>query len=242
MLNGITWHGLHSQIDFGATVTERDTNVPQKDRITDRVPYSSVTHDFTELYGEASYPERILQYKFTISDERGIRYLKPRAERFKHWLYEPIEKSELYDDREANYHFNAVCTEFHENYTKGVIAEITVIFAADPFMLPNTTSDRLAIPVSDSRYPDLDGDGRVTAADAAMILSASANLGAGLESGLTAEQELLADADRDGSITATDAALVQKFVVQIGTGIWSNDSEGWTDFLNYELDRMPEVL
>lgn len=242
MLNGITWHGLHSQIDFGATLTGRDTNVPEKDRITDRVPFSSVTYDFTELFGEASYPERTLQYQFTISDEHGIRYLKQRVDRFKRWLYEPIEKSDLYDDRESEYHFHAVCTEFHENYTNGVMAEITVVFMADPFLLPNVPSERLAISISDSRYPDIDGDGRVSAADAALILSAAANLGTGMESGLTEEQELLADADRDGRITANDAALVQTFAAQCGSGIWDNTPEEWTKFLNYYLDKMPEVL
>jgi hypothetical protein len=242
MLNGITWHGLHSQVDFGATLTERDTNVPSRDRITDRVPYSSVTHDFSALFGKPSYPERTLQYKFTISDEHGIHYLRPRVERFKHWLYDPTEKSELYDDREKEYHFNAVCTGFHENYTNGVKAEITVVFQADPYMLPSVSAERQAIPVSDCRYPDIDADGRVTAADAAMILTAAANIGTGQESGLTPEQEFLADADRDGIISAADATLVQTFVSQCGAGIWSNDEEGWTDFINYNLDRMPEVL
>ena len=242
MLNGITWHGLHSQLDFGATLTERDTNVPPRDRITDRVPYSSVTHDFSELFGEPSYPERTLQYKFTISDEHGIRYLRPRVERFKHWLYDPMDKSELYDDREEEYHFNAVCTEFHENYTNGVKAEITAVFQADPLMIPNVPAEMLAIPVSDCRYPDLDGDGRVTAADASLILIAAANMGVGQESGLTPEQELLADVNRDGTIDAVDASLVQVFASQCGAGIWNNDAEGWTDFINYQLGRMSEVL
>lgn len=242
MLNGITWHGLHSQIDFGATLTERDTNVPPRDRITDRVPYSSVTHDFSKLFGEPTYPERTLQYKFTISDEHGIRYLRPRVERFKHWLYDPMDKSELYDDREEEYHFNAICTEFHENYTNGVKAEITAVFQADPLMIPNVPAERLAIPVSDCRYPDIDNDGRVTAADAAKILTAAANIGSGLDSGLTPEQEVLADANRDGVINAEDAVLVQLFASQCGAGVWSNDEEGWTDFINYNLDRKSEVL
>ena len=83
LINGITWNHLHSQLDFGATITERQLQLPEKDRITDRVPYSSITHDFTALYGNASYAERTLQYKFMISDENGIQYLKDRVERFR---------------------------------------------------------------------------------------------------------------------------------------------------------------
>ena len=242
LINGITWKGLHSQLDFGATITERQLQMPEKDRITDRVPYSSITYDFTSLYGTASYAERTLQYKFMISDEKGIQYLKERVEPFKRWLYEPVKKSALYDDAEKEYHFNAVCTSISESYTNGVIAEITVTFAADPFKIPSVASEQLAISVSDCRFPDLDGDGRATAADASTILTAAANLGAGLESGLTREQALLADANRDGRITAEDAELVQTFSSLCGAGLYSNDRDGWTEFINYQLGRKSEVL
>ena len=153
LVNGITWLGLHSQLDFDATVTYRQLNLPERDRVTDRVPYSSITHDFTALYGPPGYAERTLQYKFMLSDERGIQYLKPRVERFKLWLYEPVEKSALYDDTETEYHFNAVCTSVSESYTNGVIAELTVTFAADPFKFPNASEELMEISVSDSRYP-----------------------------------------------------------------------------------------
>lgn len=242
MINGITWHGMHSQLDFGATLIERDTNFPEKERITERVPYSSVTYDFTELYGKASYPERELKYKFVISDERGIHYLKKRVDKFKKWLYNPISKSELYEDKETEYHFKAVCTQITENYTHPVKCEITVTFKADPYRMPSVPPERTAIPISDCRYPDIDGDGRVTAADASMILEAAANIGAGHPSGLTPEQELLADTNRDGIIDATDAAFVQQFVAQCGAGIWTDSESGWTDFINYNLDKMSEVL
>lgn len=242
MLNGITWKGKHSLADFDATMISRDTNPPQKDRITDRPPYSSVTYDFTELFGEPSYPERTLQYQFMISDERGICYLKKRVNLFRKWLYGETGKSALYDDREDNYHFNAVCTGFSEKYTSGVIAEITVIFQADPFMLPNVPAEQYAIPVSDCRFPDLDEDERVTAHEAALIQTAAANIGAQLPSGLTEEQEFLADVDRDGKITAKDSAIVLEFASLCGTHIYSNDAEGWTKYINYKLNRLPEVI
>ena len=242
MLNGITWHGLHSLIDFDATMISRDTNPPQKDRITDRPPYSSVTYDFTELFGEPSYPERTLIYQFTISDERGIYYLKKRVNRFRKWLYSTSGKSALYDDREDDYHFNAVCTGFSEKYTAGVIAEITVTFQAAPFMLPNVPLEQRAIPVSDCRFPDLDGDGRVTARDAGLVQTAAANIGAGMPSGLTEEQELLADVNRDGIINAKDSGIILEFASLCGAGRYSNDADGWTEFINFKLNRLPEVI
>jgi len=89
-----------------------------------------------------------------------------------------------------------------------------------------------AIPISDCHFPDIDGDGRVTASDSSLILAAAANLGTGRESGLTPEQELLADANRDGSINAVDASLVLSFAAELGVGKYSNNQDGWTEFLS----------
>ena len=242
MLNGIIWNGLHSLVDFDATLTSRDTNPPPKDRITDRPPYSSVTYDFTELFGKQSYPERTLQYQFMISDVRGIFYLKKRVGAFQKWLYDSVGKSSLYDAREDDYHFNAVCTGFSVKYTAGVIAEITVTFQADPFMIPNVPPEQYAIPVSDCRFPDFNQDGHIDASDAAVIETAAANIGAGLPSGLTEEQELLADVNRDSVINSEDTALVQEFVANAGAGKIENTPEGWTKFLNIKLGRKEEKI
>ena len=89
-----------------------------------------------------------------------------------------------------------------------------------------------AIPISDCHFPDIDGDGRVTASDSSLILAAAANIGTGHESGLTPEQELLADVNRDGSINAVDASLVLSFAAELGVGKYSNNQEGWTEFLS----------
>lgn len=133
-MNGITWMNQHSETDFDATITERILPPPPKDRITERVPYSSVTYDFTALYGSATYGERTLQYKFMLSDYRGMTFLKNRVSQFIQWLYSSIEKSPLYDDTEEGYYYNAVCTDVSApSYTGGTVAELTVTFMADPF-------------------------------------------------------------------------------------------------------------
>ncbi|MEE5994582.1 MAG: leucine-rich repeat protein [Oscillospiraceae bacterium] len=89
-----------------------------------------------------------------------------------------------------------------------------------------------AIPISDCQYPDIDGDGRVTASDSSLILAAAANIGSGRESGLTPEQEVLADVNRDGKINAIDASLVLNFAASVGAGNYQGSLEGWIDFLN----------
>lgn len=65
---------------------------------------------------------------------------------------------------------------------------------------------------------DLDGDTVVNSGDAAAILSASALIGSGAESGLSADQEISADVNQDGSINAGDAALVLSYSAESGAG------------------------
>jgi hypothetical protein len=88
-------------------------------------------------------------------------------------------------------------------------------------------------------FPDIDGDGLVTAADAEMIATAAANIGAGEPSGLTKAQERRADADLDGAITASDAETVQAFAAAVGAGDYTNDPAGWLAFLAYDPDVGP---
>lgn len=238
MLNGITWQGLHSQLHFGATTKERKTPPPPKDRITDRVAFSSVTEDFTALFGKASYGERTLKYKFVISELSGPSYLEERVNQFTRWLYEPIGKSELYDDRREGYHYMATCTDIADPvYIGGVVAEITVTFAADPFLLSN----RVFLP-SEARWPDVDFDGSANAADASIILDGAVTDGAGDVIPLTDEQKLRADADRDGSINASDAVDVLDFVAEVGAGNYPDSPEGWAQFMNDRLADESGVL
>ncbi len=58
---------------------------------------------------------------------------------------------------------------------------------------------------------DVDGDGRVTAADARVILRRSAQLIT-----LTMEQDALADVNKDGQVTATDARIVLRYCAGLG--------------------------
>lgn len=80
-------------------------------------------------------------------------------------------------------------------------------------------------------YPDIDGDGTVTAIDASLVLTAYTNIQAGEPSGLTPEQENLADANRDGIINSVDASLIMSFYSGCSTGEYTNNQAGWTTFM-----------
>lgn len=81
-----------------------------------------------------------------------------------------------------------------------------------------------------ARYPDLDGDGRVSATDVSMILNASVQDNSGGDSGLTDEQRRLADINGDGTCNAEDAALMSEFSASLGAGLYENNAFGWLKF------------
>ena len=80
-------------------------------------------------------------------------------------------------------------------------------------------------------YPDINGSGTVNGTDASLILRAYANLSAGEPSGLTPEQEALADVDKDGKITAKDANYVLTFWADCNAGAYENNQAGWEKFM-----------
>lgn len=80
-------------------------------------------------------------------------------------------------------------------------------------------------------YPDIDGDGRVTSMDASLVFAAYNNIMTDQPSGLTPEQENLADCNRDGLIDIIDASLLMSYYSGCGTGKYTNNQEGWTAFM-----------
>ncbi|MBQ8011785.1 MAG: hypothetical protein IJ265_09535, partial [Oscillospiraceae bacterium] len=65
---------------------------------------------------------------------------------------------------------------------------------------------------------DVDENGSVNAADAALLLKAASLAGSGGASGLNADQEQSADVNGDGVYNASDAALILQYAAYIGSG------------------------
>ena len=65
---------------------------------------------------------------------------------------------------------------------------------------------------------DVDENGTVNAADAALLLKAASLAGSGAASGLNADQEQSADVNGDGVYNASDAALILQYAAYAGSG------------------------
>lgn len=81
-------------------------------------------------------------------------------------------------------------------------------------------------------YPDVNGDGIADETDAGLIIQANSNIVAGLPSGLTEEQEDIADCDRNGLIEALDASLLYGFISDCNRGLYTNNAVGWNEYMS----------
>ena len=141
-------------------------------------------------------------------------------------------RRDLYDAGLPDYHFEASEPSVKMEDGMNTVHLITVTFQAAPAMIPNQVP---ALLESEKRYPDLNGDGHVTAADAALILTAAERIAAGQSSGLTPENELLADADLDGTITENDSLLVLQYAAAVSAGQFEDSMQSWQKYLRRYL-------
>ncbi len=232
MKDGIFVNGAHSYGTFGLKCLKRNIGEPQKDDYTERVPFSSIVYDFGGIYGEQTYGERRLSYTFEfLCFDRKIG--QSRIADIKKWLHWTGSMT-FYDDLMPDYHFKArepsiSWAESHGIYT------ISAVFPAAPEMWANVTE---AVP-TEYIFPDVNGDGKVNAIDASMILAAYSAISTGQDPGLTEEQLDACDANRDGHIDARDATLVLTFYSFVSVGRYDGTPESWTEYMN---DRKNGVI
>ena len=212
--------------NLGFHMLDRVVGEAPKDDHTERVAYSNTTYDFDDYFGISSYGERTLTYKFDLleSDARKRQYAEIELRKHLRWRgYRRLEDAQYPD-----FYFEARAPVFAFDKSVPGVMIVTITFKAAPAMLLRANE---VLPSDMQRYPDLDGDGHVTAADAALILTAAENIAAGESSGLTEAQELLADADLDGTITVEDSALVLQYAAQVTAGQIEDSEQSWQQYL-----------
>lgn len=116
---------------------------------------------------------------------------------------------------EACIYFNGDLEEMYVPYLDSEIGILKFLFESDrvPYGIGNRTSYK-----STYALGDLNTDSNVNAADAADILTAAANVGAGQNSSLNNGQKSAADVNGDGGFDATDAAKVLEYAAYAGAG------------------------
>lgn len=229
------WGRLH--------LLSREIGEAQKDDRTERVPFGSVTYDFDSIYGASGYGERTLTYRYDLLDwgahfpQWTLWDILAHLRRTLHWQ----GRKTLSDNTLPQYFFEVREPTVQMSNPQNGVYVITLTFRANPAALPWSLPYELQTRLNAAQYPDVNGDGTVTAADASLILTAAENIAAGLDSGLTEEQAALADADKDGTVSEHDALLVSEFSAACSRGEYPDDADGWHDFLQRQF-RLQEAL
>lgn len=222
--------GFWSPATLGFRLLSKQIGEPPKDNRTERVPYSNITYDYDALYGASSYDERTLTYTFDLVNRhhRNVQFLLSDLRHHLRWN----GLRDLHDSSYPDYHFEVHAPTVKAEDGQHTVLTVTITFKALPAMLPNQLP---ALTQSEQRYPDVNGDGHVTAADAALILTAAEAIAKGESSGLTPEQELLADADIDGAVTEADSLLVLQYVAAVAAGQFEDNAQSWQKYLRRHL-------
>lgn len=218
--------GFWTPAGLGFRMLSRQIGEPQKDDRSERVPFSNITYEF----GEPSYGERTLTYQLDLlgRDRRNVQFLLADLRRHLSWS----GLRDLHDCALPDYHFEVRAPSVRAEDGQNTVTVVTVVFRAEPAMLPNCVP---ALLESEKRYPDLNGDGHVTAADASIILTAAEHIAAGDASWLTPSQLLLADADLDGKVTEADALLVLEYASAVSAGQFDDNMQNWQRFLRRHI-------
>ena len=131
---GITYNNKHSFNDLGLTVLNtRVIETPSKIKITETIPFSNITYDFSNLYGGNCYTERQLEYEFLIKAHNSTELEFKRME-VDQWLLSSNSKTPLIDDNMLGYYYKAECisTDFEDMNN---IGKLKAIFTAYPFKI-----------------------------------------------------------------------------------------------------------
>lgn len=221
-------HGFWSPTALGFRLLAKQIGAPPKDERAERVPYSNITHYFGE--STPSYSERTLTYTYDLvnRDHRNVELLLSELRHKLRWT----GLHDLYDSSYPDYHFEARQPVIKAEDGQHTVLTVTITFRTNPAMLPNCVP---ALLQSEQRYPDVNGDGYITAADAALILSAAEKIAKGESSGLTPAQLLLADADLDGIVTEADSVLILQYVAAVASGQFEDNMQSWQKYLRRHL-------
>lgn len=136
--NGITINNKHSFDDFDLYISEKTIGLPDKEIITDNVPFMHGFYDFSNMMGTAIFKQRTLEYVFDVlaTSSKSLEELKTDIAM---WLMN-VHNANIYDDELDNFHFvgSFNSCEWSEDDEYG---ELKVTFLCQPFKIANEETE-----------------------------------------------------------------------------------------------------
>lgn len=132
-MNGITFNGKHSFADFNLIMNSKKISTPSKKKIKEPAPGMHSVWDFSTVAsnGEITYNQRAIEVQFTLMCNSKAQ-LHSQASQVAEWLQDSPQSQLIFDDIKNYYYLAEVEGELSINEEHS-IAEITVLFIAEPF-------------------------------------------------------------------------------------------------------------
>lgn len=134
MIKQLVANGKSSYNDFGIYIKERNPSIPIKRKNNQTVPGMHGSYDFSSIYGEVIYEDRLVEYKFDITGW-DVSDLDKERRRVFDWIVN-INQMEIIDEYSPNYHWLGSYSEgsWTEDAEQGLL---TVKFLVYPFAISN---------------------------------------------------------------------------------------------------------
>lgn len=135
MFSSIYFNGKDSYKDFGLTISEPRIGNPSKVKVTERVPFSNQTYDFSGIYSGQEYEERPLSFTFNIAWREKANDFYIYETEVLNWLTGTNKKEVLKYSELPGYYFLAEVVEGPDTDYQFVGGSMPVNFTAYQFKI-----------------------------------------------------------------------------------------------------------
>ena len=140
MFTGFTFRDKHSFRDFGITISDRKIRNPSKIERKERIPYTNIIYDFSQLYeGGQEFGTRTVEYWINIAREQMIRNFHndyfAMETAIVNWLLGGGGQRVLRDDLIPGFHFLAEVVDRIDTDFLWTHGRMKVTFTAYPFKI-----------------------------------------------------------------------------------------------------------
>lgn len=122
----------HLTNDFECYIDEADTSPPEPNQISVEIPYMNGSYDFSDLLGNATYPDRTLTYYIDMIEDSSVK-LNMKKIVLENWLLGK-PRGILKDNAIPGYYYLAKCISIKENNDE-VYSRLEIKFKAYPFKI-----------------------------------------------------------------------------------------------------------
>lgn len=125
--------------DEYAKVFTHEIGYPKKIKLLKDVPFSNVEYDFSTIYGEQTYENRLVKYTINVVHKDTLENIGMHrvANEIINWVMSSDTMKPLFDEQDPDYHFLGEVRDEPELTDAFKIGELAVTFNCYPYRIKN---------------------------------------------------------------------------------------------------------